>query len=67
MLSAVRLLWAANNVGWANHTCITHFTYVFTMPYELDSLILMLSYIYTITFINNFPLCLSYIYYKEID
>ena len=27
MLSAVQLLQVADNVSWANHTCITHFTY----------------------------------------
>ena len=32
MLLAVQLLQAADNVGRANHTCINHFTYVFTVP-----------------------------------
>ena len=32
MLSAIRLLWVANSVGWANYTCMNHFTYVFTVP-----------------------------------
>ena len=42
MLLAIQLLWAANNVGRANHTCIICFIYVFTIPYELNNLILML-------------------------
>ena len=42
MLSAIQLLWVADNVGRANHTCIIHFTYVFTIPYEINNLILML-------------------------
>ena len=32
MLSAIRLLWEANNVSWANCACVYHFTYVFTVP-----------------------------------
>ena len=32
MLSAVQLLWVADSVGQANHTCVNCFTYVFTVP-----------------------------------
>ena len=32
MLLAIQLLWVANSVGWAKHTCVNCFTYVFAVP-----------------------------------